>query len=168
MTVIQHVSRKEDKQFLFEVGLNWVLNQKGVLSANDVTEKIHVATPAVFGGEGKEWSPELLFLSAISSCFMTTYLTFAKKFGFEISNFECSAAGQVELVEGRYQFTQINIFPKIYISDEALRPKATLALEKTQKYCLVSNSINAEMIYRSEVLVSPQHKELKTGSYAIL
>ena len=168
MTDVQQVSRQGDKQFLFQVELNSLLNQKGVLSAHDVTEKIHVATPAVFGGEGKEWSPEHLFLSAISSCFMTTYLTFAKKIRFEISNFECSTTGQVDLVEGRYQFTRINIFPKIFISDEALRQKAKLALEKTQKYCLVSNSINAEMIYHSEVLISTEHKQPKNSGYAIL
>jgi organic hydroperoxide reductase OsmC/OhrA len=168
MADIQHISRKRDKQFLFQVELNWLLHQKGVLSAQDVTEKIHVATPALFGGEGMEWSPEHLFLSAIGSCFMTTYLTFAKKFGFEISNFECSTIGEVDLVEGRYQFTRISIFPKIFISDEALKPKAKLALEKTQKYCLVSNSINAAIIYHSEVLVSAEHKQLKNSCYAIL
>ena len=168
MTDVQHISRKGDKQFLFQVELNWLSNQKGVLSAHDVPEKIHVASPALFGGEGKEWSPEHLFLSAISSCFMTTYVAFAKKFGFEISNFECSAIGQVDLVEGSYRFTRINLFPKIFISDPAFKPKAKLASERTEKYCLVSNSINAEMIYHSEVLISAEHKQFKNNGYAIL
>ena len=168
MTDVQHISRKGDKQFLFQVELNWLLDQKGVLAARDVAEQIHVATPVVFGGKGREWSPEHLFLSAISSCFMTTYLAFAKKLDFEIANFECSTIGQVELVEGKYQFTRINIFPKIFISDEALKPKAKQALEKTQKYCLVSNSINAEIIYHSEVVISTEHRQLKKSSYAIL
>ena len=79
MTDIQHISRKGDKQFLFQIELNSLVNQKGVLSTHGVAEKIHVAIPALFGGEGKEWSPEHLFLSAISSCFMTTYQAFAKK-----------------------------------------------------------------------------------------
>lgn len=168
MTDVQHISRKRDKQFLFQVELNWLLDQKGVLSSPDAAGQIHVATPALFGGKGKEWSPEHLFLSAISSCFMTTYLAFAKKFEFEISNFECSTIGQVDLVEGAYQFTRINIFPKIFISDEALHSKAKLALEKTQKYCLVSNSIKAEMIYHSEVLIWAEHKQSKNSGYAIL
>ena len=167
MTDIQHISRKGDKQFLFQIELNSLVNQKGVLSTHGVAEKIHVAIPALFGGEGKEWSPEHLFLSAISSCFMTTYQAFAKKFGFEIVNFQCNTIGHVQLVEGRYQFTSINIFPKIFIAGDEVKPKAKLALGKTIKYCLVSNSIKAELIYHSEVLVSQEHQHKNTG-YAIL
>ena len=168
MTDIQHISRKGDKQFLFQVELNWLEKQKGLLSNSQLGEKIRVATPPLFGGEGNDWSPEHLFLSAVSSCFMTTYLAFAKKIRFEISNFECSTIGQIELVEGRYQFTRINIFPKIFVADETLKLKAKLALEKTQKYCLVSNSVTAAIIYHSEVLVAAKHKYIKSHGHAVL
>lgn len=70
---------KTDKQFLFEVKLNWQEKNRGILSAVDADGTIDVATPPEFGGEGNPWSPEHLFLSAVSSCFMTTYLAFAKK-----------------------------------------------------------------------------------------
>ena len=153
MTDIQPILRKKEKQFLFQVELNWLSKQKGILSAHDVRGTVHVATPASFGGEGKDWSPEHLFLGSLSSCFMATYLVFTKKFLFEISRFECNVIGQVELIEGKYQFTSINIFPKIYVADDALIEKARLALQKTQEYCLVSNSIKAEVIYHSEVII---------------
>ena len=152
MTAIQPILKKTDKQFLFQVELNWLTKQIGILSANDVRGTVQIATPASFGGEGKEWSPEHFFLGSISSCFMTTYLTFAKKLQFEISRFECNTIGEIELKEGKYQFTRINIFPNIYIADDAFTENARLALEKTKKYCLVSNSINAEMIYHCEVI----------------
>ena len=168
MADFKHVSPKGDKQFLFEVELNWLSKQKGVLSAIDVPDKIYVATPPLFGGEEKEWSPEHLFLSSVSSCFMTTYLAFAKNFDVEICGFQCSTIGQVELVGGRFRFTRIAISPKIYISDEALKPMAELVLEKTERYCLVSNSITAEMIYHSEVLVSAENIKSKSKDYAIL
>lgn len=145
-------SRKSEKQFLFEISLNWLSKQKGILTADDVAGMIHVATPPVFGGEGREWSPEHLFLGAVSSCFMTTYLVFAKKLELNISRFECDVTGHVQLIEGRYQFTQLNVYPKIYVTHQALKEKAELALQKTQKYCLVSNSIKAEIIYHGEVL----------------
>lgn len=86
---------------------------------------------------------------------MTTYLAFAKKIHFEIFHFECDTIGQIEIVDGKYKFTHINLYPKIFIVDETLREKATLALEKTQKYCLVTNSVNAAVIYHPEVLIAP-------------
>ncbi len=152
MTDIQHKMRKGNRQFLFEVDLNWLSENKGILSANDAAGAIQVATPAAFGGKGKEWSPEHLFLGSVSSCFMTTYLLFARKSELEVSRFECNIIGQIELTDGKYQFTHINIFPKIYVADEALKEKAKLVLQKTQQYCLVANSIKAKMIYHAEVL----------------
>jgi peroxiredoxin-like protein len=146
---------KTDKQFLVEVQLNWLNAKKGILHANDAEGTIHVATPPKFGGEGKPWTPEHLFLSSISSCFMSTYLAFAQKAGFQIAHFDCNAIGQIEISEGRYRFTNINLYPRIYIADESLREKAAAALEKTHKCCLISNSVNATIFYHSEILVIP-------------
>ena len=149
------MSGKTNKQFLFEVQLNWLTAKKGVLFAKDAEGTLHVATPPIFGGEGKPWTPEHLFLSSISSCFMTTYLAFAQKSGFEISDFDCNIIGQIEIVEGRYKFTNINLYPKVYIANESLREKASVALEKTHKYCLITNSVNAGIFYHSEILIAP-------------
>jgi peroxiredoxin-like protein len=143
---------KKEKQFLFEVQLNWVEKTNGVLTANDVDGLLYVGTPPAFGGEGKNWSPEHLLLSAISSCFMTTYLAFAKKLNFEISHFECNTIGQIQIVEGRYKFTNINVYPKIFIAKEGLREKANTVVEKTHKYCLVTNSLNVNVFFHTEVV----------------
>jgi peroxiredoxin-like protein len=144
---------KTDKQFLFEVKLNWKEKNKGILSASDADGTIDVAMPPEFGGEGKAWSPEHLFLSSISSCFMTTYLAFAKKLQFNISAFECNTIGQIEIVDGKYMFTLIHVYPKISVADETLKEKANAALEKTHKYCLISNSINAAIFYHPQIKV---------------
>ena len=160
MTAIRHISGKLDKKFLFQTQLNRLENKRGIISAQDVRDTIRVALPQAFGGKGDEWSPEHLFLGSISSCFFTTYLVFADKLQFDVSHFECQAIGQIEIVEGRYEFTTVNIYPKIYITDEASRQKAMTALEKAQRYCLISNSIKSKIIYHGEVLLDkhPLHK----------
>jgi peroxiredoxin-like protein len=158
---ITHITRKTDKQFFFEVNLSYLADTRGILSAKDAEGTLHVATPPEFGGQGRPWTPEHLFLSSISSCFMTTYLAFAKKLQFEISNLECNTIGQIEIIEGKYKFTNINLFPKVYIADETLRQKANLAMEKTHKYCLITNSVNAAVFYHSEVLL--RDEQFKTG-----
>jgi peroxiredoxin-like protein len=144
---------KSDKHFSFDVNLNWIADTRGLLSAKDASGTIHIATPPEFGGSGKPWTPEHFFLGSICGCFMTTYLVFAKKSQLNISNFECNVIGQVEIVNGRYKFTSINLYPKIFIAEEELREKANLALEKTHKHCLISNSVNAEIYYHSQVLL---------------
>lgn len=153
---------KTEKQFFFEVQLNWLADSRGILSAKDAEGTVHVATPPEFGGQGKPWTPEHLFLSSISSCFMTTYLAFAKKLHFEIAGFECSAIGQIQIVEGKYKFTKIDVYPKIYITDDTVREKANQGVEKTHKYCLITNSINAAVFYHSEVLIK-RYQETERG-----
>lgn len=147
------MKNQNNKEIQFEVQLHWLTGKKGMLSAKDATGTLRVSTPPKFGGTGKPWTPEHFFLSAISSCFMTTYLSFADKFGFEILNLECNASGEIKIVEGKYKFTKIDLYSKIYLADETLREKATSAAEKAHKYCLISNSVKADISYHSEVIV---------------
>src|SRR4026209_2207837 len=65
-----YMTGKTSKHFAFEVSLNWLADTKGILSARDANGTIHIGTPPAFGGEGKPWTPEHLFLASISSCFM--------------------------------------------------------------------------------------------------
>lgn len=131
------MSGKTDKQFLFEVQLNWLADTRGILSANDAAGNLQVAMSPALGGQGKPWTPKHFFLNAISSCFMTTYLAFAKKIHFEIFHFECDTIRQIEIVDGKYKFTYINLYPKIFIVDKTFREKATLALEKHRNIALL-------------------------------
>ena len=75
----------------------------------------------------------------------------------ENTGFECSATGQVEIVDGKYKFTYIHIYPKAFVGNEADVEKARVAMEKTKKYCLISNSINAEIVQHPEVAIAKQH-----------
>ena len=144
---------KKDKQFFFEVQLNWLEGRRGILSAKDATGTIHVATPPEFGGKGKPWSPEHLFLSAISSCYMTTFLAFPERLSLDISKMDCQSVGQIEIAEGRYKFSEINLYPRIFINDDSFRGLANTVVEKTHKYCLITNSVNATVYYHTEVLI---------------
>jgi peroxiredoxin-like protein len=143
-----------NKPHLFTVDLSWIADDRGLVSAPAVKHSISVTKPPEFGGPEGEWNPELLFLSAVTSCYMTTYLLFVKKINFENAGFECTATGQAEVVDGKYKFTYIHIYPKAYVTNEADMEKAVMAMEKTKKYCLISNSINAEIIQHPEVAIA--------------
>ncbi|MBS1607446.1 MAG: OsmC family protein [Bacteroidetes bacterium] len=150
------MTAKKDKQFFFEVQLNWLEGRRGVLSAKNAAGTIHVATPPEFGGEGKPWSPEHLFLSAISSCYMTTFLAFAERLHLEILKMDYQSVGQIELVEDRYKFTEINLYPRVFIAEESLRGLTATVIEKTHKYSLITNSVNASIYYHPAVLIADQ------------
>ncbi len=145
---------KTGKHFLFKATLNWISADTGILSVKGTEDKISVSTPMVFDGEGKTWSPEQLLLGAVCSSFMTTYLSYAARLGFGITHFECNAIGQVEVVEGSYRFTQIDVYPQIFIQQESLREMANAVLQKTHVQCLVANSLSAEILYHSHIKIA--------------
>ena len=150
---------KTNKPHLFSADLSWINEEQGVVYSPSVKQTVTVSTPVEFGGNGGEWNPEILFLSAINSCYMTTYLQFVKKLKFENAGFECTATGQVELVDGKYKFTYIHIYPKAHVLNEADEEKALLAMGKTKKYCLISNSIDAEILYHPEVTIKKNNNK---------
>jgi peroxiredoxin-like protein len=144
---------KTSKTHFFDVDLNWIGDTRGTLRSDDTGSVITIGTPVEFGGTAGSWSPEHLFLGAVNSCYLTTLLSFANKVELAIRYFECQAIGQVEIVEGRYKFTNINLYPRISIDKPEWEEKVRLVVEKTHKYCLVSSSVNASIYYHPEIIV---------------
>lgn len=155
MDIVKPTIKSRGRLYTFSVELKGLASGKASLSASEVEQTIQVSPPDVFGGDGKDWSPEHLFLSSICSCFVFTYLLFAKKYEFEAERIECNTSGQVEFIDGRYQFTRIDIYPRIYLDNEKWKDKALIVLEKTPLYCIVANSISAEKIYHGQVITEP-------------
>ena len=151
------ISKTEKHQYYFEVQLNWQEGRKCIVTANDVKDVIKVATPPEFsGGVPDMWSPEHLFLSSLSTSFMTTCLAIAEKQQLTIAHFECSAIGQINLVEGHLEFTNVNLFPKIFVAKKEDIAKGNSVLMKAYKHCIIANSIKPHLIHHGEV-IADQH-----------
>ena len=154
---------KNNKPVIFTAELHWTGDTLGVVSSHSL-ESLQVSTPPEFGGPEGEWSPEHLFLSSIISCFMSTYLVFVNKMKIENTGFECTATGQIEIVDGKYKFTYIHIYPKAFVGNDDDVERAKVAMEKAKKYCLISNSINAEIVQHPEVAISKRRAVVITAA----
>jgi peroxiredoxin-like protein len=130
----------------FEVNLQWNNDRKGTLSSPVLPGRIEVATPPDFPkGMAGIWSPEHLFVAAVNSCFMTTFLSIAENSKMEFISFDCNAVGIVDKVEGKYRVTEITLKPTIIIPSSLPEDKAKRIVEMTEKACLISNSINSKI-----------------------
>ncbi len=139
----------------YNVQLKWKNDRVGELSSPELQNNIEVATPPQFpkGVEGI-WSPEHLFTAAVNSCFMTTFLSIAENSHLEFKSFSCNAAGELDQVEGKFLMTAVILNPTLVITKEEDREKAIRVLEKSEKACLISNSIKATVSLNSTVNVS--------------
>lgn len=128
----------------YEVDLVWTSDRKGTISSPVLNSSIEVATPPEFPkGIPGIWSPEHLLVAAVNSCYMTTFLAIAENFKLAFESLDCKAVGLLEQPEGKYLITTVLLKPVLVITEEANAEKAMRVLEKTEKACLISNSIKA-------------------------
>lgn len=129
-----------EKHF-YEVSVQWNAEKKGTMSSPGLSP-VEVATPPEFpGGHPGIWSPEHLFVGAVNSCFMTTFLAIAANSKLDYADFQSRAIGTLESVEGKLAISEIVIEAVTRIQDEAQRQKALKVMEKSEKACLISNSV---------------------------
>lgn len=141
-------------QHKYQVKLNWIENRKGLLQSDVLDSKIEVVTPPEFPkGISGLWSPEHLFVGAVNSCFMTTFLAVAENSKLNFSKFECNAIGTLDRIDGKYRITEVTLFPILTINEEALKDKGIRVMEMSEKACLISNSINSKVILQPEILI---------------
>jgi peroxiredoxin-like protein len=132
---------------VYNVNLRWNNDRKGTLSSPELPISIEVATPPEFDkGMPNIWSPEHLFTASVVSCFMTTFLAIAEYSKFDFISFKCDSEGILEKIEGKYLMTKIILRPELVISNQGKTENAQRILEKSEKACLISNSIKTEVL----------------------
>lgn len=139
----------------YKVSLNWQNGRIGLLSSSDLTEKINVATPPEFDqGVAGIWSPEHLFTAAVQSCYMTTFLAIAANSGLSFSAFSCDATGILDKEAGKFKMTRVILKPRLQLTDNNHHEKSLRILEKAEQHCLITNSINCQVILELEEAVT--------------
>lgn len=142
----------------YNVNINWNQDRKGVMCSPELNEKnqtcVDVATPPQFPkGISGIWSPEHLFTASVSSCLMTTFLAIAENFKLEFDHFSCESKGKLDKAEKGFQMTEIILYPVVTIHDESQRELALKVLNKSEKACLISNSIKSKITMEPKVEV---------------
>ena len=128
----------------YTVNVEWLADKKGILTSPELAQNVEVATPPPFqGGIEQIWSPEHLFTSAVVSCFMTTFLAIAANSKLTYSDFKCNAKGKLEQVDGKYLMTEVLLEAHLTIDNIENKEKAERVLEKSERACLISNSIKS-------------------------
>lgn len=143
-----------NQEHYYEVFVQWEAARRGTMSSPVLYSDIEVVTPPEFhkGIEGF-WSPEHLFVGAINSCLMTTFLAIAENSKLNFSEFESKAIGKLEMVEGKYMISEVTLIPAVTIEDEHQRDRAERVLHKSEANCLISNSIKSKIIFSPEIKV---------------
>jgi peroxiredoxin-like protein len=139
----------------YDVVLKYISDRKGVLSSSKLPSTIEVATPPEFAkGMPDIWSPEHLLVAAVNSCLMTTFLAIAENYKLDFVSFDCNARGKLEMVDGKYMISEIELMPELTIKSENEIEKAEKILMKSERACLISNSIKSNIVFTPNILLN--------------
>jgi len=132
--------------------VSWKEGRVGTLTEPTLPD-IEVATPPEFpGGVPNIWSPEHLFVASANVCLMTTFLAIAENSKLEFSSFSCEATGKLEKVDGVFMISEIELKPKINVPDDRAAERAGRIIEKSERACLISNSMKTAVILTPEIV----------------
>ena len=140
--------------YSFLSSARWTGGQEGVVAGHEVKPVINFSAPPEFHGQAGIWTPEHFFTSAVATCFITTFQAIAVFSKFEAHALEVSVEGQVEKTEGGFRFTRVTIRPLLAINSESDRDRGLRLLEKAEKACLVSRSLQSQIVLEPKVLLA--------------
>lgn len=146
------MSEAKSREFLYKNHIKWESEKKGFLSSDD-KQGFQVATPPEFRGHPGIWNPEELFIAAVNSCVMTTFLSFAEKQSLDFLSYKSDVEGILRFSENKLMFTDVTVRPVITVADKTDIEKATDIIDMVEKHCLISNSIKSKVEIIPEVEV---------------
>lgn len=140
-----------ENKYFYSTEVEWTGERHGDLRA-PVLPNMQVDAPPEFKGHDGVWTPEHLFVAAVNSCFMTTFLAIAENSKLEFVSFSTNAKGKLEKLDGQgFIMTEVVLRPKLVINHARDVERAGRILEKAEKNCLISNSIKTETTLEPEV-----------------
>jgi len=139
--------------YSFASSARWTGDRHGVVEGHGVEPPINFSAPPEFQGQAGVWTPEHFFTSAVATCFITTFQAIAALSKFEPHALEVSAEGQVEKAEGGFRFTRVTVRPILTITNESDRERALRLLEKAERACLISRSLQSQIVLDPRVLL---------------
>lgn len=128
----------------FRIVASWTSGRTGKVKCDSVPHALRFAAPPHFDGLEGRWTPEDLMLTAVASCFTSTFRALADYSKFEYADLEVEATGTVHKVRAGYAFKEIVTRPALIILREEDRERGLRLIQKTQDLCLVARALSVK------------------------
>lgn len=111
--------------------------------------------PPEWGGPGGYWSPETLLLAALGDCTMLTFRAVAKASRFQWLEISTEVEGKLERIDGNSRFTEVVLRVRLVVPAGSDAARARQLLDKSEKGCPISNSLNARKHVEADIVEAP-------------
>jgi peroxiredoxin-like protein len=94
-----------------------------------------------FMGDATKVNPEELFVAALSSCQMLTYLALCARKRLLCLRYEDEAEGYLERTDGKWRMTRVVLHPRITLAEGSELALARSLIERAHEECFIANSV---------------------------
>jgi organic hydroperoxide reductase OsmC/OhrA len=119
---------------------------------------VRSASPAEFDGPGDRWSPETLLVGAVADCFILTFKAVARASNLPWQALRCEVNGTLDRVDRATQFTRFDLRAELRLPGDVSHDLARRVLEKSERACLISNSLKAPVHLQAEILTNDANR----------
>jgi organic hydroperoxide reductase OsmC/OhrA len=114
------------------------------------------ADPA-FRGDASLHNPEDLFLAAISSCHMLTYLALCAREGISVLDYRDHAAGELVLdVAGGGRFESVTLRPEVTLANPLEQERALQLHALAHQRCFIASSCSVPITHQAVIRPSTE------------
>lgn len=143
-----------DQLHFYSTAVAWTGERHGELTASALP-MVQVDAPPEFRGHEGVWTPEHLFVGAINSCFMTTFVAIAENSRLDFVDFDSNATGKLEKQDDvGLMMTLVVLRPRLTIRNAGDEDRAFRILEKAERHCLIANSVKTRIQLEPEITVA--------------
>ena len=145
----------------------WTSGRTGIANCDSSPSAIHFTAPPQFGGLEGRWTPEDLLLTAIGSCFATTFRVLAEYSKLPYADLEVEVSGTVQKAPSGYVFNEISTRPHLTVAPGTDQERALRLLHKTQELCLITRTLSVSHAFDPTIRptkVAMENRDRKLGT----
>jgi organic hydroperoxide reductase OsmC/OhrA len=118
----------------------------------DHKQDLQGSSDSIFRGDGTKHNPEDMLLASLSVCHMLWYLHLCADAGIIVTAYTDTPSGVLQEREGGGgQFTEVNLHPRVTITNADMIELALSLHDKAHAYCFIANSVNFPMKHQPRI-----------------
>lgn len=113
---------------------------------------VEYSPPVELDGMKGPMTPEDAFVGAANMCFQIVFRSVSSGLGMTVVSYRCRAVGDLQTVEGAKRFVGITLYPEISFAPGSKTGNLQKALDVTKRKCLVTNSMDLDVVVIPKVV----------------
>jgi organic hydroperoxide reductase OsmC/OhrA len=141
----------------YETRLEWQADAQGIASGTHRVEfadrpAVEVSAAPQYRGDPTRLNPEELFVAAVASCQLLTYLALARGAKVSVRRYEDHAVGTLGIADRKMRMTDVLLQPRIAVAPDTDLERARALVEKAHDGCFIANSVTCAVRVEPEIV----------------